>query len=667
MLLNTDAFAQQPGEEIQSALEEIAEQTDGDIKDDELWQQLEHYTVSPLNLNTAAADELRIFPFLNGLQIQSLIQYRQLLGKFISIYELQAVPQLDIKTIRKLLPYVSVNDGHPFASSYRLDKFLRKGNWQILSRYKHDFERKRGFIRDSSGHSHYLGGPDALFFRAIYQFPGHLSLGITGDRDAGEPFSGNGQKGFDFYAMHISLRDYKSIRMLVVGDYRINLGQGLINYQGLGFGKSSMVMNTDRSGPVLRPHTSAMEYGFYRGAAIHLTRNRFNTAWFVSYNRQDANLVADSLSAYFKGFQSSGYHRTAGELADKNSVGLFSSGGNLSYDLGGGHIALNAVYHRFSDPMKRSGQLYDLYGAEGKSMFNASLDYAFFLRKLYFFGETATDRQGALATVNGLLMSVDKHVDLSLLYRNYSKKYTSLYAGGFGENSEPKNEAGFYLGFTWRPAGYWQLDTYADLFRFPWLKYRVDKPSQGHEYFMQVTYTPSKKIEGYLRYRHKRKLLNLLEEEPTAKPVATIKQNVRLNAQWKLSEYLSLRGRGEMVSFREEKIGLSRGYYLAQDVLWKTAGRMTGNTRLAWFHTDSYDARVYAYENDVRFSYTIPFLYGKGIRGYVNWRINLGKHMSLWGKLSRTWYFDRQTIGSGWDEIEGSKRTSMTLEWIWTP
>jgi hypothetical protein len=660
------AQAQQPADQLQNALENMAEETDQVTENDEMWQQLQAYRRHPLDLNEITADELYDFPFLSSLQIQSLLQYRKLLGDFISIYELQAVPQFDLKTIRQLLPYVFVGDRNPFETSYRLPDFFHHGEWNMLLRYKRMVEKGKGYLKkDSLGNTHYLGDPNALFLRIRYQFSGHLSIGITADQDAGEPFAGHGERGFDFYAVHFFLKDYKGIQALALGDYRLNLGQGLINRQGITFGKSGLVMNTDRSGPVLRPHTSAMEYGFYRGAAVSLGKNHFNTTLFVSYKPEDANLIpSDSSASYFKGLQSSGYHRSISELEDKGSVKLFSSGGSLRYNFSKGHVAFNAVYHHFSDSLKRSDEPYDLYGPQGRDMLNASVDYAFFLKSFYFFGETAMDKNNATATVNGLLMSVDKHVDLSLLYRHYSPQYTSLYAQAFGENSRPQNENGFYAGLTLRPLSRWQLDMYADEFRFPWLKYRVDAPSQGSEYFVQLSYAPSKKLSAYLRYRSKQKPLNMTSEEPVAKVITTFKKNIRANIQWSLTDYLTIRERGELVTFHQTDETAHYGYMVAHDVLWKTNKRLTGNFRIAWFHTDDFDTRIYTYENDVRFAYAIPFFYGRGIRSYVNLRLNIGKKISLWTKVSRTWYFGQDTVGSGWDEIEGNKRTNVTLELI---
>lgn len=659
------AYPQKPVEQIGSALENLVEETDQIPQNDEFLQQLQHYHEHPLNLNEATAKELQDFFFLNTLQIHSLLQYRKLLNGFISLYELQAIPGFNLQDIYNLLPYVTIakND----LSGYTFSDFFHYGEWSFLGRYKRMLEKKRGFAeKDSLGNTHYLGDPNAFFFRFQYRFPHHLRFGVTIDRDAGEPFSGHRQKGFDFYGAWFFLKDYKKINALALGNYRINLGQGLTNRQGLTFGKSSMVMMTDRSGDVVQPHSSAMEYDFYRGAAINFGKKHFKTTLFLSYKPEDANLIKEgTIPPYIHGLQNNGYHRSVSELEDKRSVHLFSSGGSLRYDFSKGHIALNAVYHYFSDSVKKQDRPYKFFSFEGKKMLNISLDYGLSLTKLYFFGETATNLEKAMATVNGVLMSVDPKVDLSLLYRYYASDYTSLYAQGFGESSYPQNESGFYTGITLRPLDHWQIDMFADFFKFPWLRYRVDAPSKGAEYFVQLSYTPSKNLEAYIRYRYKQKSLNKKTGVPMDKVTPTFKQNLRLNMQWQLSKYFKLRNRMEIVSFYEKGNVKRYGYLLYQDLLWETNKDLSGNFRLAWFHTEDFDTRLYAYENNVRYAYSIPFFYGKGIRSYANFKLNIGRKISLWTKIARTWYFDQKTIGSGWDEIKGNTRTRFILELIW--
>ena len=45
---------------------------------------------------------------LSPLQISNLVSYRNLLGNFINIYELQAIPGWDVSLMKRIRPYVTV-------------------------------------------------------------------------------------------------------------------------------------------------------------------------------------------------------------------------------------------------------------------------------------------------------------------------------------------------------------------------------------------------------------------------------------------------------------------------------------------------------------------------------------------------------------------------------
>ena len=53
-------------------------------------------------------------------------------------------------------------------------------------------------------------------------------------------------------------------------------------------------------------------------------------------------------------------------------------------------------------------------------------------RNLTWFGEVATSANGGKAMNTGLLMSLDKRVSMSLLYRNYGRNYQAQFARSFG-------------------------------------------------------------------------------------------------------------------------------------------------------------------------------------------------------------------------------------------
>jgi hypothetical protein len=97
-----------PVSTIEQQLENLTDIDQAETEDDSYHQQWERFRRNPLNLNTADENDLRELKILSGLQIANLISYRKLVGKLISVYELQAVPTWDIQIIKKLLPFITV-------------------------------------------------------------------------------------------------------------------------------------------------------------------------------------------------------------------------------------------------------------------------------------------------------------------------------------------------------------------------------------------------------------------------------------------------------------------------------------------------------------------------------------------------------------------------------
>src|SRR5205085_6255697 len=88
----------------------------------------------------------------------------------------------------------------------------------------------------------------------------------------------------------------------------------------------------------------------------------------------------------------------------------------------------------------------------------------------------------------------------------------------------------------------------------------------------------------------------------------------------------------------------------------------SGIVRLQYFETDGYDARIYAYENDVLYSYSIPAFFDKGFRYYVTINYNVTKDISFWIRFAQAIYPDKTSIGSGLDEIAGNRKTEIKLQ-----
>jgi len=43
-------------------------------------------------------------------------------------------------------------------------------------------------------------------------------------------------------------------------------------------------------------------------------------------------------------------------------------------------------------------------------------------------------------------------------------------------------------------------------------------------------------------------------------------------------------------------------------------------------------------------------------------RKDLGRHITVWGRLGLWYYSNRQTVGTGPDEIEGNTKTEITVQ-----
>lgn len=647
------AFSQEVPAATEQQLENLG---DENLEDDALLQQLLFYRKNPVNLNTATREDLYGLRFLTELQIQQFLRYRAAFGKLLSLYELQAVPGLDLSTIRQLLPYVFVGEAQSLKEAFSAR--LRGGNRSVLFRLGRVLEKAKGY--DTTLKTHYLGDPYRLQFRYTYQYKNLLYYGLVADKDAGEPFFRGAQMaGFDFYSFHFFARNLGKLKALALGDYAVNLGQGLTQWQSLAFGKSADVLSVKRQAPVLLPYRSAGEFYFNRGAAATFQWGSWEATSFLSYKKFSGNRVTDSVER-FTSFGTSGYYRTPSEIEDRYRLTDLSAGGNLTYAKTGFRIGLNAVAHRFSQPLQKGTEPYNRFADTGNTLFLGSLDYSFTYKNVHFFGEAATNDRFHLALVQGALVSIDPKIDLSFLYRSLQKEYGSPFANAFTESSLPTNENGFYAGVQLRPLANWQVTAYADVFRFPFLRYRVSAPAGGSDYLVQLTYTQRKQTEIYFRYRTDTKPQDVAGSVIQS-PTAQTRQNLRLHLASPLNRWLTLKGRAELTLFAADG-KRETGFLCFAEGVFSPAAKWGGNMRLQYFTTGSFATRIYAYESDVLYSFSIPAFFDRGFRYYINVNASPGKQLALWLRIAQTVYAGKNAVGAGLEEINGRRKTEVKLQ-----
>jgi hypothetical protein len=619
LLLSLESLAQE--EELVRILEDQADQEDVKEVEEDL-VQLQLFVTRPLNINTATAEQLHVFPFLTQIHVEQLIMYKKYAGDLVDVKELQAVSGWDISIIRKLMPYVVTRDVPGLRETFT--ESLKKGRHQLLTRFT-------------------LSGSSAFLFRYHFNSP-VLEWGINMEKDAGERLV-QGSKGISFLSGHALIRNRGAMKLLVFGDYIINLGQGLTLWQGRAVRKTAMPIVVKKQLPLLMPYRSNDENRYFRGAAVWFLKGKSEAALFVSSNGLDANTRNDSSSSlkYVTSFLNTGYHRDQNELEDKNAVGLVSTGGMVAVSQKRLRVAASSVVHMFSLPVIRELLPYNLYAAGGKVMANHAVSFHNTWRNVHYFGELAMDKEGDLAGMGGLMLAADPKLDIAMVARKIGSGYRAFFANAFTEASEPANEEGIYMGLSLKLGTGLALDAYADHYRFPWLRYRVDAPGWGRDYLAQFTLRPDKKTLAYLRFRSELKTVNT--NNSIIRYIAPVsRRTVRIHLQHKVNSEWECRFRFESNLITGTGIETEHGFMVYADWFWDPLYKpFSLNLRAMVCETSSYTSRIYAYENDVLFYNIVPGFYGTLGRVYINGRLNMTKTASMFLKISKTF---RSTEGN---------------------
>ncbi|GAB3249851.1 helix-hairpin-helix domain-containing protein [Larkinella harenae] len=637
-----------------------------------VYENLYQLYANPFDLNTVSREELLATNLLTERQLNSLFDYRTTFGRFLSVYELQAVPDFDLPTIRRLLPFVTVDpQNRSFSVRNPTDHYL-------IMRVERVLEQQKGFSLaepDKNGNlpRRYAGSRQQWYLRYRYSRPRDFSFGLTLEQDPGEPFRwqpGRYQYGIDYISFHAQWQNRGRWQNILIGDYQLQIGQGLVLASGFSLGKGAeTVAGVRRPSLGARPYTSLSEFGYLRGlTATYALPPNWSVTLLAARNRRDGNVVVDTENQVDKisSLQTSGLHRTPAELADRASLLEHNLGAHLHYHRGQrlqlGATVLHTIFDKF---LQKRDLPYNRYEFTGQQNTVVGLHGSYVWQNVNFFGEAARSSSGGIGAVGGAVASLTKRLDAALLGRHYDRNFHSFYANAFGENTRTSNEQGIYTGLRYVIYRKLTLGTFVDFYRFPWWKYLVDKPSRGYDYLLQATYTPTKKLTIYGIYHEEHKEKNLPTALSKAKEtVGTVRKNYALNAEYAPSRMLTLRTRVQWGGFQYEGHPASTGLAVVQDAT-ADFGRLLLSGRLAWFSTDNYDSRQYVYERDVLSAFSIPAYANKGIRNYLLIQYNLNKHLDIWLRWSRTDFRQQDTVGSDLDQIPKPHKSEVKLQARW--
>jgi len=641
---------------ITDMFEAMADQEIQNVDYEEMVNDLMSMSQNPINLNVAEKEDLERLFFLTDYQIENFLFYRYQNGALYSVFELQAVERLDSTTIQYMLPFVVVEP---------LDKKRKMRLYgQVLTRLQSTIETPMGYkAKNDTTPSAYLGSKEKWLSRGRLHIGHKAEVGFTLEKDQGERAFPSYFPAADFTSGFIQFNQpIKVINKWIIGDYRLSFGQGLGVWTDMAFSKSTETAQLRRRPKGINSYTSVNESSFLRGSAIKFKWERWSFVPFVSYKKRDASLLSDSLKEeQISSLQETGYHRTLGEMGNRHAVNELIYGVQSDYRHHLFHIDGGYVNWQVDESLEAKLHLKDKYRFKGDKQESMWLSHSIFLNRLTVFGEVVVQNYKEWGLFQGLTYNAGNDVVASLAYRKYSRAYTSILSNPFSESSTRGGESGVFASISFKPARQLNIKAFADLFSYDWLRYNVYRPSVGFEWFAQADYRLNYQNRFYLRYKSSQKEINAGEALTNYRVNSYHKDNIRLfythqpNEKWRLQTQL------EHAFYKEEQ-ERSIGWFAYQDVKFKYKRIFEIALRYAIFDIEDYNSRIYSYEPDVLYAFTVPSYMNKGTRVIMNFNIRPVNNLRIWFRLAQTNYQNLNEIGTGNQLIEGNTLTEYKVQ-----
>lgn len=658
--LSWDDFAEQLLMELED------ERAATDIEN--IYDDYQHLHANPININRADSTELQRLGFLTDKQVESILAYIHRHGALRSVGELMLIPELDYHTRQLLSYFVVFGDREREAARDTWRRMLTQGKSELSSRLDIPLYQQAGYAPrtqsqlDESPSRYYTGNALYHNIRYNYRYGTKLSWGFSTEKDAGEPIFTKSAPLPDYLSGYVQLGDMGVLRNLVVGNYRLRFGQGLVLNSDFALGKNMLLQGLGKQSTAIKPHRGTSESNYYTGAAATLAWGAWQLTAFASYREVDATLSGESIGT----LSTDGHHRTLAEQERRGNTRANLFGAHLGYATRGLHLGLTAMYQSFNRQFAPLKQEYKRYAPQGHTFFNASIDYAWHHHRLSIVGETAVDKKGSVATLNTLRLKATDRLHLALLHRYYAHDFWALEGRGIAASSDIRNEQGIYLGAEWRPHRRLLLTAYADGVHFPYLRYRVSAPSYGTEGTASVRYTPNDSHNLQLRYRFRLKQRDASNGYLLPHGGLLNEWTHRLRLQWHgtLTPTLTCQAllEGCLVQAETTSVGTAMGI---QGSYSPTLGAhaLRFSAGLTAFRAD-YAARLYGYEQGLLYGYNYQTYHGTGLRGYllVQYAHKHAPRLTGTAKLGATRYFDREALGSGAAMIAANHKEDIQLQ-----
>lgn len=634
----------------------------GGMSVEEQLEQLYVIHLAPMDLNTAGRDDLLQLPFIDGAAADSLLAFRERHGPFRSMGDLQFVRGLDYRA-REWLP-VFVCCAAPAASRPSVSELLTQGRWEVNGMLGVPLYRRAGNRSHSADeleeypNRQYLGNGLSHTLRLNYSAAGRLDYGLKFDKDAGEPFARRGNRPYDEYAFYVALHPVGRWRDVVAGDYRVNVGEGLLLGNSFMVDKASVVAAYRPPVARVSPTLSSGGANLMRGLAATWAHGGWAWSAFTSYRKADANL---DTAGRVTSLKTDGYHRTPLERSKRRNLGVVAAGGAAEYGQDDWRVgmAVTAVY--YDRPLAPRSALYSRYYPRGHWLGGVSAYYGMRFGRWASRGEVAVDRRGHVALAGRLSWQALPDWRLAVAGRKLTVRFASPAGQTLQEGGRVANEEGVLVASQFRLPGGIEGEAYVDLFRFPWSTYRASQPSKGMEVSSAFSYRQGRKRTWTLRYRMNTKQRDVTGHDGWMEFVAT--HRLRLAVEQTARRW-TWTAAADGAMQRRQTGSVSLGTMASGRVTW-TPDRWRLAAMGALFFTDDYATSLSVYQPGFAqtFGFVRGYYHGAAAALLADWQPVASLHFGL--RYSLTAYFNRDVISSGTQQIDAPTKSDLLFRVAW--
>lgn len=573
-----------------------------------LREEWEKYVCAPLDVRRASLQEFLALPLMTEYKAQQLISYRQDPTKSLDeLSDLKAIEGWDEDFVAYLTPMLRLEDTHTESPS--LERLLSDGQTRASVLFT------RPWVGEDQEQK-YIGSPERLDLRYLWQSGRHLSLSLGASKDNYEPWRYARHRGFDSYHGHIALRDIGILKKFVVGQYRASWAEGLILAQG--FRSRSLLYNVSEEFGQLKAHRGLSEYRLSQGFALELGLTRhLSVVALASCQGIDASLSeeGDSFGAVVEG----GRHRSEYDYRKRHSLVARHMGLRLVYQLGRLNLSLQSLHYDWSGrKLNRAlGASYHLGLRDMRGMSNYSLAYHYSSPKarVRASGECALSERKGVALVNRFVVYNEALGSLRLLSRYVDGDYWAYLGQAPTYYDRPHNEWG--VGFAYSPH-LWMANLRLSL-EGDYCRSVVARGERGHTraYFLRLV------AEGRL------------SEQLSWQGRSSLRSNAEGQCRWGLSllgrcqrEDLSMELRLESL-FARQRGGWHRGCALVFRSSYTLGNSWQIFASLVGHKVEDWSARIYYSPSRLSDEYLRHTLVGKGVLLGCGLRARLSRRLSL--------------------------------------